>query len=400
VSDSGSADHRLEITVILHGARVALSATESARIDLAITRGQVAFSTCKSGPTVDLSGCLLLPGLINAHDHLEFALFPRLGRGPYPNATAWAADIYRPAESPIREHLRVPQWVRFCWGGLKNLLCGVTLVAHHNPFHPAVFDNRFPVRVLERFGWSHSLAFSPDMCDRYQQTPPHWPFLVHAAEGVDQHARAELRRLDADGVLSARTVVVHGVGLDSEDLHIMERRRASLVWCPSSNLFTLSRTVGPTVLRSGIRVALGTDSPLTAAGDMVDEIRAARSETGIPLEEIYQMVTTRAAAVLRLGSRYGVIRDGGVADLVAVPDQGPTPAQALENLEPQLVMIAGRIRLLSERLARRVAWPLAYPIEVQGRGRYLVDVDVPALYSEASQAVAGPVSLGGKAVYV
>jgi cytosine/adenosine deaminase-related metal-dependent hydrolase len=390
----------VEITVILHGARVALNATESARIDLAITREQIAFSTRKSGTTVDLSGCLLLAGLINAHDHLEFALFPRLGRGPYPNSTAWAADIYRPAESPIRDHLRVPKRNRLYWGGLKNLLCGVTLVGHHNPFDPAVFDDRFPVRVLERFGWSHSLAFSPDLCGRYQRTPPRWPFVVHAAEGVDQHARAELRRLDADGVLSDRTVIVHGVGLDSEDLRIMERRRASLVWCPSSNLFTLSRTIGPTVLRSGIRVALGTDSPLTAVGDLVDEIRAARSETGIPLEEIYEMVTTGAAAVLRLGSHYGVIRDGGVADLVAVPDDGQTPAEAVESLEPQLVMIAGRIRLLSERLARRVASPAAYPIEVKGRGRYLVDINVPALHREASQALGGQISLGGKAVYV
>ena len=33
---------------------------------------------------LDLSGFLILPGLINAHDHLEFALF-RLGKGPYRN---------------------------------------------------------------------------------------------------------------------------------------------------------------------------------------------------------------------------------------------------------------------------------------------------------------------------
>ena len=46
------------------------------------------------------AGHVMMPGLINAHDHLEFNLYPRLGRGPYPNAGAWARDIYHPERSP------------------------------------------------------------------------------------------------------------------------------------------------------------------------------------------------------------------------------------------------------------------------------------------------------------
>ena len=91
----------------------------------------------------DLSGHLLLPGLINAHDHLEFNLFPRLGRGPYANASSWAADIYRPDASPVKEHLLVPKKVRLIWGGIKNLLSGVTTVAHHNPWEASVFAQHF-----------------------------------------------------------------------------------------------------------------------------------------------------------------------------------------------------------------------------------------------------------------
>ena len=90
-----------------------------------------------------------MPGLINAHDHLEFNLYARLGRGPYPNAGAWARDVYLPNESPVQEQLRIPKGIRLIWGGLKNLLSGVTTVCHHNPRELAVFDRNFPVRVVK-----------------------------------------------------------------------------------------------------------------------------------------------------------------------------------------------------------------------------------------------------------
>src|SRR5579863_8116034 len=134
----------------LTGARVALDATRSDRIDLLIESGRILPFDAhgRVDAEIDLSGCLLVPGLINAHDHLEFNLFPRLGRGPYANALAWAKDIYRPDETPIREHLLVPKPVRLIWGGIKNLLSGVTTVAHHNPYARRVFNERFPVKVL------------------------------------------------------------------------------------------------------------------------------------------------------------------------------------------------------------------------------------------------------------
>ncbi|HEY7387467.1 MAG TPA: hypothetical protein VH640_03090, partial [Bryobacteraceae bacterium] len=146
--------------MILKGARIALSATESAVFDLGIKAGRVSLTPPQRDSVLDLRGYLILPGLINAHDHLEFNLFPRLGRGPYPNATAWAEDIYHPEVPPIMQHLKVPKAIRLFWGGLKNLLAGVTTVMHHNPYEPEVFGRRFPVRVVRRYGWAHSLRFS------------------------------------------------------------------------------------------------------------------------------------------------------------------------------------------------------------------------------------------------
>src|SRR5579871_2754842 len=118
-------------TVTFRGARVAFSATESSPRDLTIQDGHIHFESADAA--IDLEGFLVLPGLINAHDHLEFNLFPRLGRGPYQNASAWARDVYHPESAPVRDHRRVAKEVRLFWGGIKNLVSGVTTVCHHNP---------------------------------------------------------------------------------------------------------------------------------------------------------------------------------------------------------------------------------------------------------------------------
>lgn len=387
----------------LTGARVALSATSAERFDLDIRRGRVQpFGSCTArGPELDLAGHLILPGLINCHDHLEFNLFPRLGGGPYPNAAAWAEDIYHPHRSPVKEHLAVPKAVRLAWGGLKNLLSGVTTVAHHNPFHAAVFDHAFPVRVIREFGWAHSLRFSPDLVSRYRAVSKLWPFLLHAAEGTDRSAAAEIGELEQTGVLSGRTVLIHGVGVDCQSLEILRRRRTSLVWCPSSNLFMLSQTLRPEVLRSGVPICLGTDSALTCQGDLAGEIKVARKTGRLTAAEIYPMVTTQAARVLHLNRGEGEIRERGIADLLVVPDSGQNPAEALQDIVPALVILGGRIQLVSSTLALRIDPMLTrgmQRIELEGHGAWFVNVDVSILRA-LTEIVLGPrFHLAGRAV--
>ena len=79
----------------------------------------------------------------------------------------------------MKEHLALSKRARMVWGGLKNLLSGVTTVAHHNPLDDTVFDPSFPVNVVERFGWAHSLDFSPDLVERFRRTPEE--LAVHSA---------------------------------------------------------------------------------------------------------------------------------------------------------------------------------------------------------------------------
>jgi len=382
----------------LRGARVAVSATESSACDIAVRSGRITFRPRAGGVVLDLRGCLILPGLINAHDHLEFGLFPRLGRGPYRNATAWAEDIYRPHQPPIRQHLQVPKAVRLCWGGLRNLVAGVTTVMHHNPYVPEVFRRRFPVRVMSRFGWAHSPRFSPDFVERHRQTPRAAPFVLHAGEGTDCDAHGELRQIDAAGALGPSTAIVHGVGIDREGVALLKARRASLVWCPTSNRFTLGRTLSRDALASVTRVALGTDSSLTADGDMVDELGAARQYAD-PVR-VYEMVTKTAAEILRLTRGEGSTIEGGVADLVVIRDPGGRPADALAAFDPQLVIIGGRIKLSTPEMAVRLGLGRLnlQPMRVEGRGVKLVDCDVRSIAQTALAAIGKDLRLGGKRV--
>jgi cytosine/adenosine deaminase-related metal-dependent hydrolase len=331
---------------------------------------------------LDLSGHFVMPGLINAHDHLEFNLFPRLGGGPYANAGEWARAIHHPARSPVREHLRVPLHVRLWWGGLKNLLSGVTTVCQHNPFQPAIFNPAFPVRVVRRYGWAHSLEFEADVAGRFRAAPAAYPFLIHCAEGTDTSARREIEALDRLGVLCERTAIVHGVGLTTRTAELMKQRGAALIWCPTSNLNMLGKTVSRNILRSGIPIALATDSGLSAQTDLLDELEVARRY--FPEVKVMEMVTSVPARILRFPAGYGrrdwiAMRDGSVA----------------------LVAVRGQIRLISPELARQLK-PADrrrfQPLALEGRAPVLVDANVRALQRAARRHLGGVLRLAGKRV--
>jgi cytosine/adenosine deaminase-related metal-dependent hydrolase len=327
---------------------------------------------------LDLSGHARLPGLINAHDHLEFNLFPKLGRGGYRNAVEWAYDIHNPERSPVREHLRVPKAVRLWWGGLKNLLSGVTTVCHHNPYEPEVFGPEFPVRVVRRMTWAHSLTFQPKLARRRAG----WPFVVHCGEGVDAEARGELDALDAAGALDSRTAIVHGVGLTRAGIELLQRRGASVIWCPSSNLGMLGRTLSRTVLRSGLPIALATDSALSAPVDLLDELEVARRF--VPVARAYEMVTSAPARILRLPQRKN--------DWIAI--HIGTGAVAL-------VVIGGRVRLISPELARqlpRCERGRFQLLHVEGRAPVLVDADIRQLRRAAAKHLGRDLRLAGKRI--
>src|SRR5581483_7360047 len=219
----------VETAVILRGARLAMSALETERAGIQVVSGRIhALGDITASGGLDFERYLILPGLINAHDHLDFSLFPRLGDGPYETSGDWARDIRRRYKDEIEQVRAAPREQRLLWGGIRNLICGVTTVCHHNPPHP-VFRRRFPVRVMRRFSWAHSLEFSPELARAHAECPREWPFIFHAGEAVNGAGRREMTKLASLGLFAQNSVLVHGVALDSEFLPLAGENGCALV---------------------------------------------------------------------------------------------------------------------------------------------------------------------------
>jgi hypothetical protein len=255
---------------------------------------------------VDLDGYTIFPGLINAHDHLELNHYPRSKfRDKYDNAHQWGEDMNARLNTEPYKSLRAyPLWDKLFIGGLKNLLCGATTVAHHNPPHKELWRKDFPVRVLRKYGWAHSLHFATKKeLNSFQNIAFSVPWFIHAAEGTDQVAASEFQQLAQRGFIAPNLVIIHGVGIQWHET----RKQASwkikgLVWCPSTNQYLLGQTADLKSCQEADIVkyfALGSDSRLTAGGDLLDEMRAAIQSKQINAYELTKMVTVEAGLLIQ-----------------------------------------------------------------------------------------------------
>lgn len=297
---------------------------------------------------IDGQGSLLTPGLINAHDHLELNTFQRLKyRETYTHSLQWIEDIEARFERDpaLVVPRRQPLADRLLIGGLKNLLSGVTTVCHHNPLHRPL-RYTFPIRVVNNYGFCHSLFRGEDAAASYRRTKPSYPWIIHLAEGIDAAAKLEFDQLDRLGLVQPNTVLVHGVGLTPPQRRALIARGGGLIWCPGSNRFMFGQTAQVGELSEAGKLALGSDSRLSGEFDLLAELRAAAATNQLSSQARFRAVTSDAAKLLRLRRPgLGRLDVGGLADLLLLPPAaGPDPFGVIDNpvrSQLMLVMLAG-----------------------------------------------------------
>jgi aminodeoxyfutalosine deaminase len=145
------------------------------------------------------------------------------------------------------------------------------------------------------------------------------------------------------GLLNQRLLAVHCVHLTERELAMLAEAGASVVTCPRSNQW-VGAGVPPieSFYRSGVRVAVGTDS-LASVGDLnvFSELRLMRQiAPGIPAREILASATRHGADALGFGDTLGTIEPGKRAELitVSVPEgAGDVEEYLLSGIEPDQV---------------------------------------------------------------
>ena len=332
---------------------------------------------------VDLQGDRVLPGLINSHDHLQLNNLPRTESGKlYRHVREWIGEVdaQRLSDPAFEASVAVARDERLLIGGIKNLLSGTTTVAHHDPLYPFLLNDDFPTTVVEHYGWSHSTYVDGDegVANSFRRTPGDWPWIIHAAEGLDDDAGEEFERLDALGCLGPNTLLVHGIALTRAQQRRLERAGAGLIWCPSSNLALFGKTAKVAELGRHGCVALGTDSRLSGARDLLDELRIAGEAGGFDCQALERLVTSDSARLLRLPDR-GVVRAGTLADILILPAQRPLGSASRADV--RLVLIHGIVRY-GDRDIAHCAEPATQwaDIRVDGRAKIL-DARISALLS-------------------
>jgi cytosine/adenosine deaminase-related metal-dependent hydrolase len=361
----------------------------------------------KAGEEVcDFGAATLLPGLINAHCHLDYtgfhgALEARRG------FTEWIKKI-----NALRRTFTPADYLDSIAEGFGLLAAGgVTTVLNVESFPELLpllappplrtwwflelIDVRSRLDEETIFGALSFFEEHPDWLGGFGISP-HAPYTAsvdlyrlartcgeqfgmlsttHIGESVEEHemfshARgplyeflAELGRDNSDcgqgsplshliehGVIANDCLIVHLNYLQDYDYELLQHSGVSVVHCPRCHTYFSHAPFPLKALRDrGINICLGTDSLASNHGlDMRAEMREAMNLHGVSAREALQMSTLNGAKALHRAGELGQISPGSVADLAVFAHEDDedeiNPYQRVVNAtgKPLLLLVEGR----------------------------------------------------------
>lgn len=296
----------------------------------------------KDGKAFHLNGAVVFPGFINSHDHLDFNLYPQLGRSPYHNYTEWGHDIHQAYTGEIAAVKKIPEPLRVQWGLYKNLLNGFTTVVNHGKKINVRDDI---ITVFQDCISLHSVSFEKNW--QWKLNNPFYrikPYVIHAGEGVDEKSGNEIDRIVQTNYLGKKIIAVHGVAMNGRQAGSF----AGLVWCPASNYFMFGKTADAGLLKKNTTLVFGTDSTLTSPWQIQEHFRLALCSGAVTENELLDMLTTVPAGLWGFNDR-GKIESGMRADLL-IAETGSSLISAGPGTI-KMVLVNGKIRLLTEEQA-------------------------------------------------
>lgn len=376
---------------------------------------------------------VVLPGLVNAHSHLEYAVYGGFGDGL--SFAPWIAlHVERKSRIGIEEmeasaRLGAAECLRSgittvgdcSFSGAAATACaemGLRAIVYLEVFgrERAQLRGRFAEnrgRIAGELSERVRLGVSPHA--PYTCSPELYaacldlglPVATHLNESADELqwlengdgpwesfgdlltpplGKSGIRALAREGLLSPQVVAAHCVKVDAEEIALLAEHDVGVVHCPRSNA-VLGCGIAPLAeLRAaGIRVGLGTDSPASAPSfDMFDEIRAAmlsaraREERpdALTAADALELATLGGARALGLDAEIGSIAPGKLADLTILSLEG-SPFLPWEDPVTAAVLGGSPERIVATlvsgetRYERGSAWPELTDAARSARGRLL-----------------------------
>ncbi len=326
---------------------------------------------------VDASGCVVTPGMIDAHQHLTG---DPLVRSCIPDLLPPGASIFEWSVPLHGAHEPLDDEVAASLSAVEALTNGVTTVVEagtvaHADRVAAALRNVGLRATLGVWGWDIEegpfTAPTGEVLDRQRAVVDAYPsgglvegwvtlvghdlasdeLLVGAADlarelgtGMTMHlsptssdperylertSRRPVEHLADLGVLGRHLLIGHGVWLDDAEVDLVLSTETAIAYCPWAYLRLGQGVCGhgrhAEIVERGGRVALGCDA--SNAGDSVDILRTAALASGIARDarieptlfgahQVFELATIAGAEAIGLGDRIGSIEVGKQADLV------------------------------------------------------------------------------------